>query len=519
MRLLIVHQNAPAQYKHLIGKLVAEGGHEIVVISQENGRPIPGVRRVYYRPDPAPATLPHRYLLTTEEALRYGLAVLEAARTIKAEGFTPDVMLGHNAWGETLFLKDVWLDVPLLGYFEFFYHARGADTGFDPEFSKSADDFPRTRMMNTVNLLGLNAADWGHSATFWQRNRYPEMYRPRISVVHEGIDTTQVRPNPSRVLALPGDKGVLRHGDEVITYVSRSLEPYRGFHSFMRALPEILRRRPNARILVVGKDDVSYGPRLAGKTFREALLAEQGGRIDLERVHFLGWVPYEVHLAILQVSAVHVYLTYPFVLSWSMLEAMAAGCAVVGSATPPVMEVIRHGDNGLLVDFFSPREIADRVDEVLSHPDRMAPMRERARRTVLQRYDLETVCLPKLRGLIELLANRKRPQSDATPAEFGAAVTVERALTLACEAERDGNMAEAERILRAVVAQRATRHDLLHRMGTLLARLGRYEEAVEFFERGLRLVPGNGELRHGLADCLDALGRPTEASALRQPVM
>lgn len=515
MRYLFVHRNAPAQYKHIIRILAADPGNEVVVIHQANDRPIEGVRRVIYTPKPVGGA-PHYHLRTTDEAMRFGQAVMEEARALKAAGFTPDLMAGHNAWGETLFLKDVWPDAPLLSYFEFFYEPRGADTGFDPEFPASFDDFPRTRMMNTVNLLGLQAADWGHSPTFWQRDRYPAMHRPRISVIHEGIDTDAIRPNPNRVLQLPNGAGALRFGDEVITFVSRSLEPYRGFHIFMRALPEILRRRPNARVLVVGNDDVSYGSRLAGGvTFREALLKEQQGRIDLSRVHFLGWVPYEVHLAILQVSAVHVYLTYPFVLSWSMMEAMASGCLVVGSATPPVMEVIRDGDNGLLVDFFGTGQIADTIDRVLDDPTHMAPVRERARRTIVERYDLKRVCLPRFLGLFDDLLHRRRPASDATPGGRHI-MTYSHTLSLATQAERDGNPVEVARLCRGILGQRPTSVEAWVLLGRQRLGAGDGPGALAALRHGISLVPGHPSLLDGLAAALEQLGRPAEAAILHR---
>lgn len=514
MRYLFVHRNAPAQYKHIISALASDPRNEVVVISQANDRPIEGARRVYYTPKPADGA-PHHHLRTTDEAMRFGQAVMEQARALKASGFTPDLMAGHNAWGETLFLKDVWPASPLLSYFEFFYEPRGADTGFDPEFGASFDDFPRTRMMNTVNLLGLQAADWGHSPTFWQRDRYPILHRPQISVIHEGIDTDAIRPNPDRVLQLP-DGSTVRFGDEIITFVSRSLEPYRGFHIFMRALPEILRRRPKARVLVVGNDDVSYGSRLAGGiTFREALLKEQAGRIDVSRVHFLGWVPYHVHLAILQVSAVHVYLTYPFVLSWSMMEAMASGCLVVGSATPPVMEVIRDGDNGLLVDFFGLHQIADAIDRVLDHPTHMAPLRERARQTIIERYDLKRVCLPRFLALFDDLVHRRRPASDPTPAG-GNVIAYNHILSLAMQAERDGNPAQVADLCRRILPHYPTSSEAWTLLGRQRLGAGDAGGALWAFQRGAALLPGNPALLAGLADALERRQRPDGATVRRR---
>ncbi|MBL8506313.1 MAG: glycosyltransferase, partial [Methylobacillus glycogenes] len=279
--------------------------------------------------------------------------------------------------------------VPLLTFFEFFYHTQGADAGFDPEYPLVLDDLLRIRSKNITNLLSLEAADAGISPTHWQRNLYPAVYRDKIHLIHEGINTDAASPDPAAWVRL--DSGLtLTRKDEVITYVSRNLEPYRGFHVFMRALPEILQRRPNCRVLIIGGDDVSYGRKLpAGETYRGQMLAELQGKLDLSRVHFLGKIPYQQYLRVLQISTAHIYLTVPFVLSWSMLEAMSSGCLVIGSRTAPVEEVIVDGENGLLVDFFSEREIADAIDRVFAHPDQMQALREAARATILQRYPLK----------------------------------------------------------------------------------------------------------------------------------
>lgn len=229
-------------------------------------------------------------------------------------------------------------------------------------------------------------------------------------MIHDGIDTERVKPDAKAVVRLARSGLTLKPGDEVVTFVARNLEPYRGFHVFVRALPEIQKRRPNAIVLIVGGDDISYGRRLPqGETWRRKMLGEVGDRLDMRRIRFVGRISHDDFVALLRVSAVHVYLTYPFVLSWSMLEAMSAGCLVIGSATPPVEEVIRDGDNGLLVDFFSPPGIAEAVDRVLRHPDRMADIRGRARRTVIERYDLRAVCLPRHIALVDTVASGRLP--------------------------------------------------------------------------------------------------------------
>jgi glycosyltransferase involved in cell wall biosynthesis len=260
---------------------------------------------------------------------------------------------------------------------------------------------------NANILLNLESCDWGVCPTEWQKRQHPDAFHPRITVIHDGIDTERARPDPSAVLALPEFGLRVKAGEEVVTYVARHLEPYRGFHVFMRALPELQRLRPQARVVVVGGDQVSYGkPPAGGGTWRETMLKELEGRLDLGRIHFLGQVPYPTLLSLFQVSAVHVYLTYPFVLSWSMLEAMSAGCLIVGSRTPPVEEVIEDGVNGQLVDFFSPEQIAARTAEVLANPGAFARLRARARDHIISRYDLKTICLPRHIALLEKVAGK-----------------------------------------------------------------------------------------------------------------
>jgi glycosyltransferase involved in cell wall biosynthesis len=299
----------------------------------------------------------------------------------------------------------------LLSYFEFFYHSRGVDVGFDPEFAAiREDDHARLQIRNAVNNLSFDACDWGHTATQWQRSLFPTTMQAKISALHEGVDTSQVQPDIGAWLNLARGKVVLTRNDEVITYVSRNLEPYRGFHILMRALPEILNRRPLAHVLIVGGDGLSYGdPPPGGGTYREFMLREVGSRLDLTRVHFLGQVPYPVYLNILQVSTVHIYLTYPFVLSWSLVEAMSAGCLIVGSKTAPVQEVLRDRENGLAVDFFAVDQIADRVEEVFSSPDRMQHLRDVARSEAVKLYDTESVSLPRWEGLLTTLARGHLP--------------------------------------------------------------------------------------------------------------
>lgn len=406
MKILFVHQNFPGQYLHLARHLGTQPGNEVVFITQRTGATLPGVKNIVYKPHRGITQNQHHYLVDTEAGLLNAQAVARVALDLKQAGFVPDVMLGHNGWGEIWYLKDVYPNTPLIGYFEFFYRFLGADVGFDPKEPQIFDNAPRIRTKNLGNLLGLDASDIGQTPTQWQRSLYPEAYQSKLHVVHEGIDTSVVKPDPNARLNLP-EMGIdLTRDDEVVTYVARNLEPYRGFPQFMRSLPSILEQRRNAHVVIVGGDEVSYGHRLPdGQTHKQLMLTELGASLDMKRVHFLGKVPYSVFLKILQISRVHVYLTFPFVLSWSMLEAMSAGCVVVGSKTAPVEEVIRDGSNGLLMDFFSPTAISERVVEVLAAGrDGYADIRQNARQTIVDEYDLKTICLPAQTSLLAQVA-------------------------------------------------------------------------------------------------------------------
>ncbi len=407
MNILLIHQNFPGQYKHLSRALAADPKNTVVAMGEDSDRKldIPGLK---YLPYPAPKSAgqeTHHYIRGLEGQVRRGQEIARQAFRLKQSGFVPDIVCAHSGWGESLYIRDVFPDTKLLPYFEFYYHYEGADVGFDPEYPPSVDDMFRLRTRNACSLLSLESCDAGISPTKWQKSVYPREFRSKIQVCHEGVDTRVLKPNPKIQITLSNGTTITRD-DEIITYVARNLEPCRGIHTFLRALPGILKARPKAQVLIVGGDGVSYGRKLApGETYKDKYLKEVD--IDESRVHFLGQIPYNWFLGVVQISSVHVYLTYPFVLSWSMLEAMSCGALVVGSSTPPVEEVINHGQNGFLVDFFQPDQIVEKVNEVLDHPDRMEHIRKAARQTIVRRYDLKTKALPKQFSIISKLLKGK----------------------------------------------------------------------------------------------------------------
>jgi glycosyltransferase involved in cell wall biosynthesis len=413
MRALFVHQNFPAQYRHVAPALARRPDTQVFALGENAAEPLPGVQHLRYKAPVTGAEATHRYLRRVENATFRGQQVARAALALKERGFSPDVLCCHPGWGEGLFLRDVWPDARMLYYYEYYYTSAGGDVGFDPPGAPvQIDDACRVRMLNANHLLCLQVSDWGHTATRWQHGRFPDWARDRLSVVHEGVDTEVIRRLPDAEFTL-ADGRVLRQGDEVVTFIGRGLEPYRGFPNFMRALPAILEQRPAAQVVIVGGDDPHYGskPREGG-TWREILLAELGERLDLSRVHFTGKIPHPALQAVLSLSSAHVYLTYPFVLSWSMLEAMANEALVIGSATAPVQEVIEDGRNGLLVDFHAPEQVAAAVVKALARPEAYQDLRRAARRTIVERYDLQRRCLPQLLDLIDDVAAGRRPARD-----------------------------------------------------------------------------------------------------------
>jgi len=352
----------------------------------------------------------HPWVTDLETKVIRAEACYLAAVRLRDSGFTPDVILAHHGWGESMFPKDVWPSARIGLYCELYHRATYPHVGFDPEFDKGAQDRDvlRLRLRNINNFLHFDIAEAGLSPTAFQADTFPQPFRDKITVRHDGIDTDVVCPNPAATLRV-NDALTLTRQDEVITFINRNLEPYRGYHIFMRALPRLLRDRPNAQIVVLGGDDVSYGSRPPeGKTWKQIFIDEVRDQIsdaDWARVHFMGRVPYDVFLSMMQVSRVHIYLTYPFVLSWSLLEAMSAGAAIVAGDTDPVREVMERGKTGILTDFFDKDALVDRVCEALDNAELRDSLGHAARDYVVKNYDLKTICLPQHLAWVDRLSH------------------------------------------------------------------------------------------------------------------
>jgi glycosyltransferase involved in cell wall biosynthesis len=404
MRVLFAHQNYPAQFVHLAPAL-KRAGADVAALTM-NAVPDPqGVTVVQSRSKHS-TSASHPWARDFETKIIRAEATLRSARFLRDKGFNPDVIVAHPGWGDTMFLKTVWPEARLGIYCEYFYRVDGGDHQFDPEFPKLQDPLEARcnfQLRNLHQRWHFDIANAAISPTPFQAGTYPAHFRPKIDVIHDGIDTERLRPDPAASLRLPSGLELTR-GQEVITFVARNLEPYRGYHIFMRALPELLRRRPDAHVVIVGGDGVSYGAKPPeGRSWKTVFLEEVAGRIDASRVHFLGSLPYADYLRVLQVSRLHVYLTYPFVLSWSLMEAMAIGAPILASDTAPLREVVTDGENGLLFPFFEPGALVEGACRLLDNAalrDRFAAAgREKARRE----YDLRTVCLPRQLAWVDRL--------------------------------------------------------------------------------------------------------------------
>ena len=391
MKFLFSHRNFPAQFRHILIELSKDPSNEIVFITgTKNDVKIPRVKKYEYKLKRKVPENCHRYLRTFEEAVIHGQSAAEVAIKLKNKGFKPDVIYAHP-WGNSLYLKDIFPDVPLINFCEWYYKSENSDIDFSGE-QINEDRKAKTRTMNAQLLLDLVSCDKGICPTNWQKSQFPKDFHHKIEVLHDGIDTDYFIPNPDAVLKIPNTDIKLTAKDEVVTYATRGMEAYRGFPQFMEMAEKLLKLRKNVHIVIGGEDRICYGPKLEKGSYKQIMLNKLD--LDMSRVHFTGGLPYMEYKKLLQISSAHVYLTYPFVLSWSMLEAMSSGYCVVGSKTPPVQEVIEDNKNGLLVDFFNIDELTDKVEYALDNQDKMAEIRENARNTIIEKYDLKKL-LPR----------------------------------------------------------------------------------------------------------------------------
>lgn len=397
MNILIIHPSFPGQYFYLCQYLAANPENKVVFLAKDNSikTMLPQVNLAIYK-EPVEVNIPHThpYLIPATEAVLEGQQTLRALENIRdKQGFVPDVVIGHAGWGSLMYIKDIYPDVPVMGYFEWYYHSLHSDSYYWPNEKPSIDAKLSIRTRDMHHLLSLEACDMGITPTRWQYEQFPDRYKPMLHVQHEGIDTTfccppQAGTRPACQLKTAGFS--LPEGTEIISYVSRGFEAMRGFPQFMEAIRIILKHRPKCHVVIAGSDQVCYGAKLKDTSYQA--IEEKKGGYDKDRVHFVGNLNRGDYRAMLQSSSCHIYLTRPFVLSWSMLEAMSFGLPLVASATPPCMEVVEDGVNGLLADFRSPKHIARRAEELLEDRQLAERLGKKARETILERYDLTKAC-------------------------------------------------------------------------------------------------------------------------------
>jgi glycosyltransferase involved in cell wall biosynthesis len=406
VKYLFVHQNFPGQFLHIVRHLTKQQTHDLVFITEPNRNNINGVRKVPYRRPTGAAAQTHPVARDLDAAAHRAEVVARTALSLKQLGYTPDIIIGHHGWGELLNLFDVWSGVPILGYMEFYYQTNTADVGFDPEFPFNIAEYPRVRAKNAINLLAYANGGRGLTPTEWQRSTYPIWMRDWITLLREGVDLDVCKPDPkSRRQAMTIGGMRIAPGDKLVTYVARDLEPYRGFHTMMRAVPHMLRSRKDIRVAIIGGNGVSYGAAPPQGSWKDVMLAELSPQIDPKRVVFPGRVDYALYVRMMQRSDAHIYLTYPFVASWSLREALATGCVVIGSDTEPVREFITHEHNGLLADFFDPAGLAAKVVSVIENAALASSLRAEARRYAERHLSMATY-LAEYDALIQRLTGK-----------------------------------------------------------------------------------------------------------------
>ena len=401
MNILIAHNNFPGQFHRLAIELAADPNNKVVFLShyRRGDVSVPGVdwRQVPIPQEEKTDNIPRKKYL---DILARGERFADSMVALSKEGFKPDVIYGHVGFGVCIYAPDIFPDAAQMGFFEWFY-----SDGADVKFFARGNPVPlstkaENRQCNMCALTALNDCVLGITPTQWQYEQHPLPYKNKLHVLHDGVDTDFFSPNKTKGVKLKALD--LSHAEEIVTYATRGLEPYRGFHTFYRAIPAVLEARPKAHVVIMADDRAPYGgPRKDGKTWKQILQAEV--KVDESRVHFLPFQPYPEYRALLRASDCHVYLTAPFVLSWSMLEALSMGCVVIGSDTEPVREVLRDGVNGFLTDFWDPKQLASKIIAVLQQPDRLVPIRRNARQTILDKYDLRKL-LPKHVALVKACA-------------------------------------------------------------------------------------------------------------------
>lgn len=401
VQILFLHDNFPAQFG-VFGQYLARNGWDVWYGTQRKGAALDGLKTFVYAPHRDVTEKIHPYVGGFERAVLNGQSLARSALKLKEKGLNPDIVMAHSGWGNGLFVKDLWPKSAYIAYFEWYYRSGAPDIVFMQEAKRELDDDLRSRSRNTPILMDLASCDAGLCPTEFQKSQFPACFHDKITVMHDGIDVERYKPQEGATLVLPDLN--LSHVDEIITYVARGMEPYRGFPEFMKALEIVLAQRPDTHAVILGEDRVAYGKKLPeGESFKQR--AQSSLDIDWSRVHFTGLAPRPDYLKVLQASSVHVYLTVPFVLSWSMMEAMSTGCAIVSSDVDPVSEMAGGETPTLLqVDHRNPGAVAAGIKTLLDDRGKAKALGDAARNFICDGFAAQDLYSRKAEWLRRLHA-------------------------------------------------------------------------------------------------------------------
>jgi glycosyltransferase involved in cell wall biosynthesis len=401
MKILFLHRDFPGQFKYIAQVLALNPNNLVLFITSNNDIPGGEIKKLVY-PKPDITKMPgNSELREYSEAVMHGQGAANIALAMKKRGIIPDIIYGHS-WGETMFMKDIFPDVPLLCYFEWFDNSEGGAIGFDGN-TPSLNYREIVRGNRIYKLAELYSCDAGISPMEWQKSQYPKEFHDKIKVIHDGINTDICKPNKDAKFITENKK--LELTDEVITYATRGMEPARGFIQFMEAVAILLKKRPNAHFVIAGNDRVCYGDMQQKISYKELMLKKFN--LNSNRLHFVGALDFNDYIKLLQVSSVHFYSTYPLFLSWSFMEAMACGCCMVASNTAPVTEVIKDNYNGLLFDFYNVDQIVEKIEYALDNKDKIEEIRQNARQTIVEKYSLKDLMTKQIQYINDLIKNNQ----------------------------------------------------------------------------------------------------------------
>lgn len=398
MKILFIHRSFMGQFKYLATVLSLDPNNNVTFLTEDDEYQVQGIKKIVYKPKTK--TSNSKYLNNYESALERAISAAKKAEELQSQGFKPDVIYGFAGWGSSMLIKDVFPDVPFICYCEWFINPTGANIEFDGTVL-NLEEKAALRCNNAHVLTTLSLADAAISPTQWQKDQFPKEFQDKISVIHDGVDTGLFMPDEEVNFVIKEKNLEFTRKDEIITYGTRGFEPTRGFPQFMEAVQKLLKCRPNAHVLIAGDNKVHYGSQ-KNVDYKALMLKKLD--LDMNRVHFVGTLPYAEYKKFLQISSVHIYLTYPFVLSWSILDAMSAGCCLVASNTEPVLEVIEDNYNGLLTDFFNVEQLVEKIEYALDNKNKMQEIRKNSRQSVIEKYDLAKVVPLQIQALTKALS-------------------------------------------------------------------------------------------------------------------